>query len=272
MTIVFTTVLAGCENQSGARITLDGSLFADAYVNVTHGEDSGPVRYAPNDEGTIDLGTKIGIAVGAIVVALAIIGVTIVFCGKRRRRKVLEERQRQTDQIWAENGGSAANLGSPVMERIDRIRAGPRVDTKWAIGAPSTIDESPIMEQTFSPYESKYNSPISARHIPGSMAFEWPLGSPTTIAGQAVVPEQKEKEKEKDEYEMERVKPRNKWEQDEYDRKLAEEWAREAASRGFTIAQPAPASRGNAFNRREQESKVYFPPPPTKAKSPKPRK
>lgn len=153
------------------------------------------------------------------------------------------------------------------MERIERIRAGPRVDTKWATGAPSTIDESPISEQTFSPYESRYNSPISARRIPpGTMPFEWPLKSPLAAASPV------EREEEKDEYEMERVRPKTKWEQDEYDRKLAEEWAREAASRGFTVSLPPPVKGGGAFSRPRQESQVYFPPPPTKAKNLKPRK
>lgn len=242
-------------------------------MNVTHGEDDRPVKYASSNEGPIDLGTKIGIVVGSIVVALAIIGITIICCGKRRRRKVLEQRERQAEQLWAENGGSGANLGSPVMERVERIRTGPRLDTKWAIGASSNESPlSPISEQAFSPYKSKYNSPVSARQIPGTQPFEWPLKSPITVAEKAVVQEQIQEVK--DEYAMERVKPRNKWEQDEYDRKLAEEWAREAASRGFTVSLP-PCTRqggGGGFFSRDQESQVYFPPPPSKAKSLNPRK
>lgn len=159
------------------------------------------------------------------------------------------------------------------MERVERIRAGPRLDTKWAIGA--SINESPlspISEQTFSPYESKYNSPVSARRIPGTQPFEWPLKSPIIVADKAVV--QVRSQEMTDEYEMERVKPRNKWEQDEYDRKLAEEWAREAASRGFTVSLPPPTRQGGGggFFRRDQENQVYFPPPPSMAKSPKSRK
>lgn len=159
------------------------------------------------------------------------------------------------------------------MERVERIRAGPRLDTKWAIGASCKESPlSPISEQTFSPYESKYNSPVSARRIPDTQPFEWPLKSPITVADKAVVQDQSQEMK--DEYEMERVKPRNKWEQDEYDRKLAEEWAREAASRGFTVSLPPPTRQGGGggFFRRDQENQVYFPPPPSKAKSPKPRK
>ena len=241
-------------------------------MNVTHGEDDGPVKYAPSEEGPIDLGTKISIVVGSIVVVLAIIGVTIVCCGKRRRRKVLEQRERQAEQLWAENGGSGANIGSPVMERVERIRVGPRLDTKWAISASSNESPlSPISEQTFSPYQSKYNSPVSARRIPGTQPFEWPLKSPITVVEKAVV--QEKSQEMKDGYEMERVKPKNKWEQDEYDRKLAEEWAREAASRGFTVSLPPPTKQGSGggFFRRDRESQVYFPPPPLQAKSPKPR-
>ena len=150
---------------------------------------------------------------------------------------------------------------------MQRIREGPRLDTKWAIGTPGVVGESPISEQTFSPYESKYNSPTSARRAPpGTMPFEWPLKSPLV----AVSPV--ERVDEKKDFEMERVRPRNKWEQGEYDRRLAAEWAEEAASRGFTVSLPPRANTGSAFKRPDPESQIYFPPPPTKAKSPKPRK
>ncbi len=180
------------------------------------------------DEGPINLGTKIGIAVGAIVVLLAAIGITIVCRGKRRRRHIFEQRQRRTEENNYTN-----------FSRTSIIQA-PGVDTKWT-AASTTMEESPYSatatERKISPYSSQYTSPASAHGEPPLKPWEWPL-SPVTVPGQAVTsptighfPD----EKNRDQYEMDRIMLSKK-EQSSHDLRLAEQRAKEAASRGFTVA------------------------------------
>ena len=70
----FTAITAACTSQVGSLLHLDGSLFADGYINATK-EEAGPKTYSVDGEedGPFGLGTKIGIAVGAICFLLALL-------------------------------------------------------------------------------------------------------------------------------------------------------------------------------------------------------
>lgn len=226
---VFTTILAGCQDQTRLKITLDGSLFNTNYVNVTTPTSASPAT-PQTDQGPLSLGTKIGIAIAAICVLLALTGFTIICIGKRRRRAKLAARARQTD----------AYVGA-------RIQQVPRVDTKWAPQA--SLDESPLSasgygtDRHFSPYSSKYSSPVSARDAQPVQMWEWPLqGAGGGGAGQMQDGggwEMAERERE-----VERMRA-------EEESRMREEWAMEAASRGFTVAPVLGVP----------------PPPPTRAKT-----
>jgi hypothetical protein len=187
----------------------------------------------------MSLGVKVGIAVGAICSAIGITGFCIVFCAKRRRRKMIAERQRRAEQYTG-----------PGFLRPRISLAPPPVDTKWEPKAESVYHASPVSanpfnnDKTFSPYSSKYNSPVSARAV-AQGEFSWPLPSPgaTHKAPQFVVTEQG--------YEMEKVAPQQPpppLTVVDY-AKLRKEMEMEAASKGFTVTPT-----------------LAFPPPPTRAK------
>lgn len=220
----FTTILAGCANQQGMHMNLDGSLFGTDYVNVTYGFNlvNSPTSSTPT---TMNLGTRIGIAIGSICALLALIGITIVCCGKRRRRARLAERARRAEEY--------NDFGS-----MQRVLPTPRVTTKWATDMSTVQDESPMTANTylndkhgFSPYSSRYNSPVSAREVPQPQQWEWPMQSANSVKNLAQGQQG---------YEMEKVRggasvvtPVDK---EQEDQRLHEEWAMEAAARGFTVA------------------------------------
>ncbi|OBT78780.1 hypothetical protein VF21_02506 [Pseudogymnoascus sp. 05NY08] len=216
----FITILAGCGIQNGAPLPLDKNLFGSDYVNTndfTGHHDSKPTSNAP----TMSLGTHIGIAIACICVLLALIGTTIVCCGKRRRRAKLAERQRRAEEY--------TGFGSTI-----RVLPAPRVTTKWESNMSGVMEESPMSANAylndkngFSPYSSQYNSPVSARDAVAPQQWEWPQqhGYEMEKVSSVVTPVDKEQE----------------------DQRLHQEWAMEAATRGFTgsssMGMPPPPPR-----------------------------
>lgn len=202
----FTTIIGGCTFQDGSPINLDKPLFGTDYVTVktsTSDAASEPTSNSP----TMSLGTRIGIAIGGICVLLALIGTTIVCCGKRRRRARLAERQRRAEEY--------TGFGS-----TNRVLPAPRVTTKWESNMSGVMEESPMSANAylndkngFSPYSSQYNSPVSARDAVAPQQWEWP---------------------QQQGFEMEKV--RTPVDKEQEDQRLHQEWAMEAATRGFTVA------------------------------------
>ncbi|KFY25820.1 hypothetical protein V493_04420 [Pseudogymnoascus sp. VKM F-4281 (FW-2241)] len=213
------TIIGGCAVQNSAPIHLDHTLFGADYVQVTDGTSSKSTSGSP----AMSLGTRIGIAIGGICFLLALIGITIVCCGRRRRRAKIAERQRRAEEY--------TGFGS-----VNRVLPAPRVTTKWESDMSGVMEESPMSANAylndkhgFSPYSSQYNSPISARDVVAPQQWEWP---------------------QQPGFEMDRVRTAGTpVDKEQEDQRLHQEWAMEAATRGFTVSPMMPP-----------------PPPPPRAK------
>lgn len=199
------TVLNGaCTQQPvpGKTISLSGSIFSNTAVNVTNPTAVPTGTYTPSNS-TFTLGAKIGVAVGAIVVLLAIAGVCIIWRGKRRRRSFLLRHQQESGYAeWAaaqqdrnmtptpsfphdhEGGMSEANPGgvSAVSSResgghfFDSPQSQRPLVSNMAWGNPMRReDESPAEKVYFSPYTSQYNSPVSASDQIQVIGQQWPM-------------------------------------------------------------------------------------------------
>ncbi|KAI8255295.1 H/ACA ribonucleoprotein complex subunit cbf5 [Colletotrichum sp. SAR 10_98] len=164
----FMTILdAGCQQKPdpGQTVSVEGSPFSKTSVNAT---DPTPTNtYVPNyNSGPISLGGKVGIAIGGVVVILALTGFCIVWNGKRRRRaflKKMEMKQKGPANGWPSPLNVAGLNGTPLSQRPLR---------SWENDTPNSSrpthgwDESPLSPQGekafpryFSPYSSQYNSP-----------------------------------------------------------------------------------------------------------------
>jgi hypothetical protein len=160
---------------SGATISIQGSPFSTIPVNMTTATPAAIGSYTPSTGG-LTLSAKIGIAVGAILLLLAVTGFCIVWNGKRRRRKVLAEKAARSGYEWQ------AKHGATVGESIPEVQAGPFFDSPqsqrpfaaaWG-GSHDTIspEEGQPDKFNFSPYQSHYTSPITPIVGP-SRVCEW---------------------------------------------------------------------------------------------------
>ncbi|KAG9235295.1 hypothetical protein BJ875DRAFT_374536 [Amylocarpus encephaloides] len=224
---------AACEQQTlpGQTISIEGSIFSDIRVNITD-----PTKDPNNVEtstptGGLTLGAKIGIAVGALLVILAITGFCIIWNGRRRRRRILAQRQRESGyDDWRkhhnfeqtevsggnpmtstpQDGSSSAGgfFDSPASTR-------PLVSQRpWPQPQPRD-EESPLSavgeKAYFSPYSSNYSSPISAIDQVQTIGT-WPqdrkgsLGMNSAL-GRQKGPEKVEREPDGDRIEMQNVAP-----------------------------------------------------------------
>ncbi|GJC82047.1 hypothetical protein ColLi_04885 [Colletotrichum liriopes] len=179
----FLTILdAGCQQkpEPGATISVEGSPFSKTRVNVT--EPTPTNTYVPNyDSGPISLGAKVGIAIGGILLILAVAGFCIVWNGKRRRRaflKKLEMRQQSGGRSgWPTPLNTTGISGTPLSQKPLRSWD----DTPSTQGPARGWDESPLSPQGekafpryFSPYSSQYNSPVSGAEAP---SMQWPVNN-----------------------------------------------------------------------------------------------
>jgi len=178
---VFTALIAACQQQPapGSKLSLSGSLFSQSPIVITTPTPSlGSVYYSPPHAGPLSLNAMIGIIVGAVMFLLALSGFFVVCCGKRRRRAHLTELARRRD--------SYTSLG-PNSPKCFRGNGG---GLKWAGGSrastvPMAQDISPDTpygseKHNFSPYSSKYSSPVSARDALNlKSTWEWPQPQPS---------------------------------------------------------------------------------------------
>ncbi|KAF6819776.1 lpxtg-domain-containing protein [Colletotrichum sojae] len=177
----FITILdAGCQQKPdpGQTISVEGSPFSKTRVNIT---DPTPTNtYVPNyDNGPISLGGKVGIAIGGILLILAVAGFCVVWNGKRRRRaflKKLEMKQKGPASGWPTPLNTAGINGTPLSQRPLRSWD----DTPNSSRPTQGWDESPLSPQGekqfpryFSPYSSQYNSPVSGNE---AQNMQWPIG------------------------------------------------------------------------------------------------
>lgn len=115
----FVTVLSGACDQKpdpGVTLSFQGSPFSTIPLNITIPTPKGLSYYKGVSDG-LSLGAKVGISVGCVLAALATAGFCIVWNGKRRRRRVLNEKARQRGYEWdAAQHGLAAKDGTSTGE------------------------------------------------------------------------------------------------------------------------------------------------------------
>jgi hypothetical protein len=117
------------------------------------------------------LGIIVGVTIGTLIVILAILGCCIICWGKRRRRAKLQRLAERNAQQVSEFS-SHQLLAEPKWSQSGQMSAG-----GWS------QDESPATAggwgsesfNAFSPYSSKYGSPMSARDtLNPKQTWEWP--------------------------------------------------------------------------------------------------
>lgn len=221
------TALAGaCQQQpiAGATISLEGNLFSDRRVNITDPNKAVDASHQHKPTG-LSLGVKVGIAIAGLVFLLTVLGCCIVWRGKKRRRAVIEARQRQSgyaewvQQQVVQQRGTPGHLSPQVRSPLPHQQffdspqsAKPFFpDPNWGksgIDEESPVSARPGHEKTFSPYSSNYSSPISANDQVQVVGREWPmerqggiaaLGNPTLRS--------RSREREGDRIEMQNVAP-----------------------------------------------------------------
>jgi hypothetical protein len=193
-------------------------------MNITTPTPTASAMASTQSVNGLTLGAIVGAAVGALVAILTILGCCIIWCGKRRRRQTLQRAQ--------------ARLS------YNEVRpASGNVEPKWGQDAPGgwIQDDTPTTaggygsdKQNFSPYSSRYTSPVSARDMinPKTLwdAHQQSMGTMVEapgINGRGL----------KDEaFEMEKMRDQRIEERRIRELQLHEEFLQDAAERGFTTA------------------------------------
>jgi hypothetical protein len=172
----------------------------------------------------LTLGAMVGAAIGGLVAILTILGCCVVWFGKRRRRQVLQRAQARLSH----NGVRPAS-DNP--------------EPKWGQDAPGgwVQDDTPTTaggygsdKQNFSPYSSRYTSPVSARDMLHPKAV-WDAHQPsmgTMVEAPAVNGSGGKDEA----FEMEKIRDQRIEERRLRELQLHEEFLQDAAERGFTTA------------------------------------
>lgn len=200
LTNFLTALNAACIQQptSGNTISIQGSLFSTTTVNITNPTATPTgVNYSV---GGLTLGAKIGIAVGAIVLLLVVTGFCIVWNGKRRRRRILRQRQKESGyDDWMRQHSSGPELGLGVSPTVGGATPPMGATDGAFFDSPDSQrplhpwsprpgdEESPVStfgeKAYFSPYTSNYSSPVSAHDQIPSIGKEWPVERKTDIHG-----------------------------------------------------------------------------------------
>lgn len=166
----------------------------------------------------------VGAAIGGLVAVLTILGCCVIWCGKRRRRQALARTQARLSR----NGARPA---SGVVE------------PKWGQDAPGgwVQDDTPSTaggygsdKQNFSPYSSRYTSPVSARDMLNPKTI-WEGQEPST-GTMVEAPGTNGPGKKDEAIEMEKIRDQRIEERRIRELRLHEEFLQDAADRGFTTA------------------------------------
>ncbi|CAK7211050.1 hypothetical protein SBRCBS47491_000986 [Sporothrix bragantina] len=190
----YVTILdAACRQMpnDGSTLSVQGTPFSTIPMNVTTPSATPLYTYTPVYS-PISLGGKVGIAVGGLVLILSIAGFLIVCFGRRRRRaflKGVEARYGGGQYGGGVMGGGGDGWPSPAM-----VQTASKAHEKYSTPTStqplrSWDDTSPVSVSTaaekngyfpryFSPYNSQYNSPVSAED--GPPYTTWPAMSSMT--------------------------------------------------------------------------------------------
>lgn len=188
---------AACQQQPvpGKTVSIAGNVFSSNLIVITNPSSQAVGTFTPSTGG-LNLGDKIGIAVGGILAILGVTGFCVVWNGRRRRRRVLARHQKQTgyaDWLAQQEAEAARGNGGGMVDQtpVDTGSAGGFFDSPqstrplvraWMPG--QREEESPMSavgeKAYFSPYSSNYSSPQSA----GEQALNyWPLDRKGSIPG-----------------------------------------------------------------------------------------
>lgn len=156
---------AACEQKPipGVTVAVEGSVFSSDDVNVTAPTPMATIDPAWFDHGTLNLGAKVGIAIGGFVFLLLVAGFIIVCNGKRRRKAFLRELdEKYTKKGWPTPSHQYDTLETPSSNRP--LRA---------------FQDSPMSPTGpyppyISPDPSQYNSPVSAQDM---VNVPWPAAA-----------------------------------------------------------------------------------------------
>ncbi len=150
---------------AGSTLSVQGTPFSTVHMNITTPSATPLYTYTP-DQSAISLGGKVGIAIGGLVFLLSVVGFTIVCLGRRRRRAYLKSvAARYGNPGWPSPPGNTHDMfGTPMSQKPLR---GWDDNSPVSAGAMSEqADKNYPMPRYFSPYNSQYNSPVSAEDAP----------------------------------------------------------------------------------------------------------
>ncbi|KND93574.1 hypothetical protein TOPH_01851 [Tolypocladium ophioglossoides CBS 100239] len=177
-----TTLQAGCAQRPapGIFIGLDGNVFSSNQVNITAPTPTPSVNPEWFDQGPLNLGAKVGIAIGGFVFLLVILGCGIVLNGRRRRKAYLRKLEATcVQQGWpspnAQARGDMAETpaSQPAFREWDDTPLSQQPLRGWD-DSPMTASPEKPFPTYFSPYSSQYNSPVSAQD---GQNMQWPQGA-----------------------------------------------------------------------------------------------
>lgn len=173
------TLEAACQQRpsNGSTVSIQGGVFETTQVVITTPMPTYATLPTP-DYGPVSLGARVGIAFGGLAFILSIIGFCIVFNGKRRRRAFLRElEQRNGGQGWPHPKGRYGNNGDML-----ETPASQKPLRGWDESPVSAHTETTAVPRYFSPYNSNYNSPVSATDAGLTAAgINWPALSPQRL-------------------------------------------------------------------------------------------
>ncbi|GAB0136589.1 hypothetical protein EsDP_00004886 [Epichloe bromicola] len=180
---------AGCQQKPapGLFIGLDGGIFSQTAVQIS--TPSPTARVDPDwfDKGPLTLGAKVGIAIGGLVGVLILLGCGIILNGKQRRRAYLRtlhtkyaqkgwptlSNQREMGEASGQQpfrGPDDTSLSHRPLRGWDDTSLSQQSCRDWD-DSPMTTNSEQHYPRYFSPYSSRFNSPISAQE---GQAMPWP--------------------------------------------------------------------------------------------------
>lgn len=149
---------AGClqRPEQGVSVGVSGDPFSTTSITITSPTPIATVDPAWFDNGPLNLGAKVGIAVGGFILLLIILGIFIVWNGKRRRRAFL----RKLDIKTATRGWPSSHAQIPTGEMFETPVSQRPLNGSWGDSPLSPTQDRPF-PRYISPYSSQCNSPVA---------------------------------------------------------------------------------------------------------------
>lgn len=148
-------------------------MFSSDKVQIVPPSPIATVDPAWFDHGPLNLGAKVGIAIGGFVALLMVLGVFVVCNGKRRRKAYLRTlEEKYTQRGWP----SAANPGDMLEtpSSAHPLRGGFQDSPMSPMPPLSPMSPTGPYAPYVSPYQSQYNSPVSAQDM---VNMPWPAAA-----------------------------------------------------------------------------------------------